>query len=235
MKNLKRLTPVAVAVSLLAVGQAPLAGEPIQFGDGYVFDWRVNTTYTLSTRLNDRDPLLAGSSGSSGSNDGNRNFDKGSLTGNRLGALLETKLSKGASGLVVSASAFYDDVYHKANDSNPGTGLPNAGFNPDGISKPAPFNEFTDQARRYHGGYARFLDVYGYTAFDLGATHATVRLGRHVVSWGEALFFPERKPRTSFCPRTNCRCLWRFRRAGPCSVTHSSTSIPRWHPRRGPS
>ena len=38
MKNLKRLTPVAVAVSLLAVGQAPLAGEPIQFGDGYVFD-----------------------------------------------------------------------------------------------------------------------------------------------------------------------------------------------------
>ena len=190
MKNLKRLTPVAVAVSLLAVGQAPLAGEPIQFGDGYVFDWRVNTTYTLSTRLNDRDPLLAGSSGSSGSNDGNRNFDKGSLTGNRLGALLETKLSKGASGLVVSASAFYDDVYHKANDSNPGTGLPNAGFNPDGISKARPFNEFTDQARRYHGGYARFLDAYGYTAFDLGATHATVRLGRHVVSWGEALFFP---------------------------------------------
>lgn len=155
MKNLKRLTPVAVAVSLLAVGQAPLAGEPIQFGDGYVFDWRVNTTYTLSTRLNDRDPLLAGSSGSSGSNDGNRNFDKGSLTGNRLGALLETKLSKGASGLVVSASAFYDDVYHKANDSNPGTGLPNAGFNPDGISKPAPFNEFTDQARRYHGEIGR--------------------------------------------------------------------------------
>ena len=59
MKNLKRLTPVVVAVGLLAIGQAAVAGEPIQFGDGYVFDWRINTTYTLSTRLKDRDPLLA--------------------------------------------------------------------------------------------------------------------------------------------------------------------------------
>lgn len=172
----KKMSPVALAASLLCLAGAAQAGEPIDFGDGLVLDWRVGTTYTLSSRLKSPDSVLAGSAGA---NDGDNNFKKGALTANRLGVLVDTKLSKGSSGLVLSGSVFYDDVYHNSNDN---TGA---------VNKPGPRNEFTDEAQRYHGGYARILDAYGFTSFEAGdAGKMTVRAGRHVVSWGEGLFFP---------------------------------------------
>lgn len=174
LKN--KLTPVAATMLALWGGAPAFAGEPIQFDNGLKLDWRANTAYTVSTRIKDPDPVLAGATGS---NDGNNNFKKGALTSNRLGVLLDATLSKGDSGFVMSASTFYDDVYHRTNDN---TGL---------VNKPGAVNEFTDEARRFHGGYSRILDAYGYTSFQLGDTsRATVRVGRHAVSWGEALFFP---------------------------------------------
>lgn len=180
MKTLGKLTPLAAAV--LALSTPAFAGEAIEFGDGWRFDWTVNTTYTLSVRMKDQDAAIARNAGA---NDGDNNFNKGSLTANRLGLLFDTKLTKGQSGFVLSGSTFYDDVYHRSNDNNPSPS------NPNGVNKPPPFNEFTGGARRYHGGYSRVLDAYGFSTFDLGGSRsATVRLGRHVVSWGEALFFP---------------------------------------------
>lgn len=171
-----KISPVAVAASMLCLAGAAHAGEAIDLGDGLMLDWRVATTYTLATRLADPDTVLANNAGG---NDGNNNFKKGALTSNRLGALIDTKLSKGDSGFVLSGSIFYDDVYHKSNDN---TGA---------VNKPGPANEFTDEAKRFHGGYARALDAYGYTAFDAGTLgRMTVRAGRHAVSWGEGLFFP---------------------------------------------
>lgn len=173
---LTKASPVALAAALLCMAGAATAGEPIQFGDGYRFDWRINTNYTLAQRMKSIDPLL---SANATGNDGDNNFAKHSLTANRLSALFEGKLSKGQSGLVLSASTFYDDVYHRSND-NPGIS----------VSKPGPANEFTDQAKRYHGGYSRILDAYAYTSFDFGEDkRATVRVGRQAVNWGEAVFF----------------------------------------------
>ena len=180
--NHKNLSPVALAATALCAAGAASAGEPIVFGDGYTLDWRLTTTYTISQRMNNPDPVLAGAKGS---NDGDNNFRKGALTANRASALFEGKITKGASGFVFSGSTFYDDVYHHTNDNNP---APN---NPNGVNQPPPFNQFTEEARRYHGGYSRILDAYGFTTFNLGETStATVRLGRHVVNWGEAVFFP---------------------------------------------
>ena len=171
-----KTTPIALAAALLCGAGAAVAGEPIDFGDGYRFDWRVNTNYTLAQRLKSIDPLL---SANATGNDGDNNFAKHSLTANRLAALFEGKISKGQSGLVLSASTFYDDVYHRSND-NPGIS----------VSKPGRVNEFTDQAKRYHGGYSRMLDAYVYTSFDFGQDkRATVRVGRQAVNWGEAVFF----------------------------------------------
>ena len=96
---------------------------------------------------------------------GNQNFDKHDLTANGASLLLEGHLSKGGSGLVISGSAFYDDAYQD--------------------------DKFTDDAQKYHGGYGRLLDFYGYTTFAFGEQgYADIRLGKHVVAWGEALFFP---------------------------------------------
>lgn len=190
--NQRRLTPVAAAVALACAGSSAHAFDTIEFANGASLETRVNLTYTLSTRMEDIDPLLAANAGA---NDGDNNFDDGALTGNRLALLFESKLAKplgggGDLGFVLSASTFYDDAYQRENDNDPGNGLPGAGYNPNGVSKPPPFDEFSNGAERYHGGYSRLLDAYGYASFDVGDSPLNVRLGRHVVSWGEALFFP---------------------------------------------
>lgn len=188
MKTMTKPTAVAAAAALLGCAAPALAFDQIDLGDGLKLDARVNLTYTLATRLKKQNSLLAKSTGN---NDGENNFDKGSLTANRLGALLDAKLSKGSSGLVFSASTFYDDVYHKKNDNDAGNGLPGAGYNPKGVNHAPPFNRFSDETKYYHGGYSRMLDAYGYTSFDIGEnSRLNIRAGRHVVSWGEALFFP---------------------------------------------
>lgn len=182
MKNINKLTSVAAAVLALSATGLAHAGETIELGNEIKLDWRVTTTYGNSVRMKDASPTLAGSAGS---NDGDNNFSKGSTTSNRLSALVETTLRQGDSGFVLSGSTFYDDAYHHSNSNNP------AANNPNKVNKPAPYNQFTDEAIDAHGGYGRVLDAYGYTAFDFGdESRATVRLGRHVVNWGESSFFP---------------------------------------------
>ena len=170
------LKPVAIAVVALAMAGAAQAGETIEFGNGAKLDWRVNANYTLGQRMKDADSVIAAAATA---NDGDNNFAKNALTANRLALLFEGKLSKGESGLVLSASTFYDDVYHNTNDNKSAM-----------ISTAGPVNQFSQEAKRYHGGYSRFLDAYGYTSFALGDTsRATVRLGRQAVNWGESTFF----------------------------------------------
>lgn len=177
MKKNHRLKPISLAIVLILLAGTTQAGtEPIDLGNGLTFDWKLSTTYALSQRMKSPDPLLAADAGS---NDGNNNFKKGALTANRLSALFESTLAKGDTGFVFSASSFYDGVYHRSN------------YNIGPVNKPGKVNEFTADARKYHGGYSRILDAYAYTAFDFGQeSRATIRLGRHAVNWGEALYFP---------------------------------------------
>ena len=187
MSRYRTLSPVAVAVMLACASAPARAFDTIEFASGATLETRLNFTYTLSNRINTQNRLLASASGS---NDGDNNFDQGAFTSNRLAVLFDGKLTWNSVGLVVSASTFYDDVYHNKNDNDPGNGLPGARYNPNGVNKEPPFNEFTDAAERYHGGYSRLLDAYAYGRWDLGGSNLSLRLGRQVVSWGEALFFP---------------------------------------------
>lgn len=182
MKLHKKMKPIALAVIGMGVASSAFAGEPIQFDNGGVLQWRVNSTYTLSTRIESRDALLSSQTANANGNDGNNNFDRGDLTANRLSMLLDVNYKKGDSGLVLSASTFYDDVYHQSNDNSLAT-------SPNKLSGAA--NAFNGDTKRFHGGYTRMLDAYAYTAFSVGEEgRMTWRLGRHAVSWGEALFFP---------------------------------------------
>lgn len=176
----EKMKPIALALVGMGLSAPALAFEAIEFDNGAVLESRVTTTYTLSTRLEDQDRLLSSNATNANGNDGNNNFDKGSLTSNRLSVLLDATLKKGDSGIVLSASTFYDDVYHKGNDNSAATYPNKLGGSAD---------SFASDTRRYHGGYSRLLDAYAYTAFDVGDEgRATVRLGKHVVSWGETLF-----------------------------------------------
>ncbi|GAA0680141.1 DUF1302 domain-containing protein [Marinobacterium maritimum] len=151
--------PNLLALAILSAGIATQAqaGESIDMGNGLTLDWKGTVSYSAASRLEDRDSTLTSS--------GNRNFDQGDLTANRLSLLMEGRLHKGNSGLVMSASTFYDDVYQD--------------------------DKFSDDAEKYHGGYTRLLDLYGYTSFELGnGSYLDLRAGKHVVAWGEALFMP---------------------------------------------
>ncbi len=178
MKVNKTIRPIALAAAAAMLAGAGWAGETLDLGNDLKLDWKLTGTYTASRRMKNAAPALVGLVDPAKSSDGDKNFKKGDLTSNRLSALLESRLHKGNSGLVLSASTFYDAVYHHQNANDYGS-----------AGKPPPFNEYTEAARRYHGGYSRILDAYAYTTFDFGEqSSATVRVGRHVVNWGEATF-----------------------------------------------
>ena len=192
------LTTLMLALSATWVS----AGETIQIGDDMELDWSLTAAYNVGMRVAKPDPILTGEQWmwNARSNDGDNNFDRWSLVNNRVSMLLQTKLTRGDSGFVVNGSTFYDDVYHNGNDNRAdkfrpilNTGAPaliGGQPAPVRVSTASKIGEFTSEAKRQHGGYSRLLDVYGYTNFDLFGKRANVKLGRHVVSWGESLFFP---------------------------------------------
>lgn len=182
--NKKRTGPgvSGVALSGLVAASALVAtpawcGETIEFDNGTTIDWTVTTSYGLGVRLSDPSSKLLTLNG----DDGDRNFDKGSLVTNRIGALAEMIVRKDNYGAVLRASTFYDDVYHRSNDNDsPGT-----------VNKTGDHNEFTSDTRYYSGGRSKFLDAYVFSGWRFeNDSMLDVKAGRHIESWGESLFYP---------------------------------------------
>jgi hypothetical protein len=113
--------------------------------------------------------------------DGDRNFKRWSLVNNRLSLLGELLFKYEEYGVLVRGDAFYDDVYRRSNDND----------SPETINKrERPVNEFTANAQFFDGRRARLLDAYAFGTWYLGDFGAlNVRVGKHVVAWGESLFF----------------------------------------------
>ena len=166
---------LAVAVALAAAPAG--AGETIEFDNGTTLDWSVTTSYGVGMRLGKPSDRLM----TLNADDANRNFNEGSLTTHRVGALGEMILRKDNYGAVVRASTFYDDVYHQDNDND----------SPATVNKTGSNDEFTSRTRYYSGGRTRLLDAYvfGGWRFD-NDTMLDVKAGRHIESWGESLYYP---------------------------------------------
>lgn len=169
---------VSGLTAALALASTPAwAGDTIEFDNGMTMDWSVTTSYGIGVRTGKQSSRLM----TINADDANRNFDRGSLTTNRVGALGELILRKDNYGAVVRGSTFYDDVYHRGNDNN----------SPDTVNKYGSNDEFTSDTRYYSGGRTRLLDAYvfGGWRFD-NDTMLDVKAGRHIESWGESLYYP---------------------------------------------
>ena len=166
-----------LVVAIAAASSSAWAGETIEFDNGTTIDWSVTTSYGLGVRLSSPDKDLL----TLNADDGDRNFDKGSLTTNRFGALAEMIVRKDTYGAVLRASTFYDDVYHRSNDND----------SPATVNKGGDHDEFTSDTKYYSGGRSKFLDAYVFNGwrFD-NDSMLDVKVGRHVESWGESLFYP---------------------------------------------
>lgn len=98
------LSGLVVATALVCT--PAWSGETIEFDNGTTIDWTVTTSYGLGVRLSNPSSKLL----TPNADDGDRNFDKGSLVTNRIGALAEMIVRKdnygGCCGPVPSTMMF---------------------------------------------------------------------------------------------------------------------------------
>lgn len=182
--QVRLLLPSLLALSL---AQPALAGT-LALGDEVSLDYALNLSYGAAIRTEKQARALIdgpqdafGLPATANSDDGNRNFERGSLINNRLSMLGEIDLKYRNYGAFVRASTFYDDVWQHRNDND----------SPQTVNKTGAANEFTRDARDVAGSRSRFLDAYVYGSFQTGEqAMLNMRVGRQVVQWGESLFFP---------------------------------------------
>ncbi len=132
------------------------------------------------------------------SDDGDRNFDKGDVVSSRYSALSDLNISYKNVGMFVRGQIFYDEVpFEETNYSD--KYLDPKMFN--GPYARGTINNYADgeiNNRKHFGEHyqedlgsdARFLDAYVYGSFPIGDTSLDMRVGRQVISWGEALMLP---------------------------------------------
>lgn len=190
--------------ALLAVANGPAIAGTYEFGDGVEAEWKITSSYALAMRTRNPhralidgpiDPLQpevlppdqlvgfthTGLPTTANTDDGNRNFRRGSLINNRASALGELKLRWNEYGAVFSGSAFYDAVYEKDNDND----------SPETVNKTGNHDSFSKGARYYDGKRSRMLEAYVYGDFPvLDDSIVSVRFGKQLVAYGESLFLP---------------------------------------------
>ncbi len=118
------------------------------------------------------------------SDDGDRNFNKGTVS-NRLDLLSEFDLVyKKNMGFRVSAAGWADGAYGSLDNTNLASSN-----HVDSAGKPA--YGLSDYAKRYHKGPSgEVLDAFVFASFEVGDTPVNVKLGQHTLYWGESLLSP---------------------------------------------
>ncbi len=114
--------------------------------------------------------------------DGDRNFDNGSLINSRIDLLTEFDIIyKRRYGARVSAASWYDAAYSGGFDN---TSLSTSNH----LENGRPAFGLSDYAKRYYRGPSgEWMDAFVFGSFDIGSALLSVRAGRHTVNWGESL------------------------------------------------
>ena len=152
-------------MTLGGILQAPTA-VAIEFGDGEI-QGSLDTTLShgLTFRVQERDDELAGDTNG---NDGNLNYKRG-LVSNTSKLTIDLDIDTNAFGAFVRTSGFID--FENLNGTRERTPL-------------------SEAAKAAVGKDFELLDAYVTTEFEVGETFVDVRLGKHVLNWGESTFIP---------------------------------------------
>ncbi len=151
-----------VLVALVQVSPA----RAVEFGEnGYQGSLDTIISHGLTYRVEERDDTLAGDTNG---NDGNLNYDRG-IVSNASKFTSDLDVRTGEFGAFVRATGFLD--FENENGDRERTPL-------------------SDEAKERVGSDVEILDAYVTAAFDAGDMPIDVRLGRHVLNWGESTFIP---------------------------------------------
>ena len=155
---------IALAAGALALGGFlhALPAQAIEFGDGDL-EGSLDTTIShgMTFRVAKREAELADGANS---NDGNLNYDRG-LVSNASKFTTDLDIGIGGFGAFLRTTGFID--YENQNRAS-----------------------LNDAAKDHVGRDVEVLDAYVAAAFDAGDAAVDVRLGKHVLNWGESTFIP---------------------------------------------
>ncbi len=176
-----QLSMVGAAVAALLHG--PAAALQVDVGNPEA-ELRFDNTirYNAGWRMEKRDQVLADTWGLQG---GEYKFDKGDLITNRVDLLTELDyVYKKSFGFRVSAASWYDAAYDDQVKGNPA-------YQAASLGTAYPGNVYTPAVARYYLHSGEFLDAFVFGRTSLAADMPLdVKLGRHTVIYGEALFTP---------------------------------------------
>ncbi|HEX4780541.1 MAG TPA: DUF1302 domain-containing protein [Usitatibacter sp.] len=183
------LRKIAVAVGSLGIATAAHAVS-YDLDDGAQVIWNTTISAGTSVRAESQDPrllhpnnaVLQGIGGATGGNtdDGDLNFDKGKAFSSPIKIVTDLEYKKGDFGALVRAKGWYDYTLERK-------GVPHGSYN----NQYTPGDRLSDsnfeQLAKFKG--VALLDAYVYDSFNvLGEYDTRVRLGRHVLNWGESVF-----------------------------------------------
>ncbi len=171
------LRATALAAALCAMGAA--GAMELETGNPDLAIRFDNTVkYNYANRLGSQNASILKSVNS---DDGDRNFDKGTVS-NRIDLLSEFDfVYQKKMGFRVSAAGWADGAYGHLDNNNVAT---ENHLGADG--KPA--LGLSDYAKRYHKGPSgEVLDAFVFAGFELGDMPVNVKLGQHTLYWGESL------------------------------------------------
>ena len=143
-----------------------LPAQAIEFGDGDL-QGSLDTTIShgLTFRVEKHDPEY---SEELNGNDGDRNYDRG-LVSNTSKFTSDLDIQYGDFGAFVRASGFID--FENENGRRP-------------------YVDLSEAAKDRVGKNLELLDAYVTGAFEAGDAAVDLRLGKHVLNWGESTFIP---------------------------------------------
>lgn len=171
---------MVLAVAAALGGHGALQAAEIASGNPELaIRWDNTVKYNYAHRLNKHHEGILKSANF---DDGDRNFDRGTVS-SRVDLLSEFDLVyRKTAGLRVSAAAWYDAAYRNLDNTNTASSNHLAG------GKPA--LGLSDYTRRYHQRGGELLDAFVFYNTDVAERPLNLKLGRHTVVWGESLLTP---------------------------------------------
>ena len=170
---------LAVAAALGASSQAAPAFEIPTGNPDIQMRWDNTVRYNIGARVESQDSRILGNPNF---DDGDRNFEKGSLVTNRFDVLSEFDLVfRKKYGFRVSGAGWYDFAYQNLDNTSNAT----ANTLVDGLPVAGVLSPYTKRFARGLSG--EFLDAFIFANFDAGDVPVNVKAGQHTVYWGDSL------------------------------------------------
>jgi hypothetical protein len=172
----------ALGATLAAIGATAggAAAFELQTGNPDLeIRWDNTIRYSLGVRSESQDSAILGNPNA---DDGDRNFDDGSLVTSRFDVLTEFDLVwRRNYGVRLSAAGWWDPAYNSLDNTSNAT----ANTLVNGVPVAGQLSDYTERYAR--GASGEWLDAFAFASFDAAGVPVQVKAGQHTVYWGESL------------------------------------------------